>query len=78
MSRDPDREDLAVTAEALRDGAERIAELEERKLESDPEDPVAEALSTEVVAIAERVRDEAHTEAAIVRGRRPRRQAPPN
>ena len=42
------KDDLRVTSEAVRDDAERLADLEARKLSLDPADPEVDQLSREV------------------------------
>ena len=42
------RDDLRATSEAVRDDAERLAELEATKLSLDPADPEVDRLSREV------------------------------
>jgi len=74
-TRDADDDDLAVTAEAVRRDAQRIVDIEERKLEA-PGDPALPALSAEAAALAARVEDGARVEQSIVRRRR--RPSSPN
>lgn len=42
------RDDLRATSESVRDDAQRLAELEARKLSLDPADPAVDELSREV------------------------------
>lgn len=51
--------DLRATSEAIQDDAQRLADLEARKLSLDPADPEVDRLSGEVQELVERIRHKA-------------------
>lgn len=56
------RDDLRATSEAVRDDAERLAELESTKLSLDPADPEVDRLSREIQQLVKTIEHKAAAE----------------
>lgn len=62
---DPEREDLRATAEDVAADAERLNDLEQRKLELDPADPEVRELSAEGERIVRGLKPKVEAERAL-------------
>jgi len=62
---DQHRDDLAATEESIRDDAQRVVEIEDRKGELEPDDPRVADLSAEAQHLATQLARKTHVERAI-------------